>query len=140
MTAPVAMNQPLASARVLVADDDRELRRSIARAIQVQGGEADEARDGAALRAKLRESVLFPGDEPDWNVVVTDIDMPGASGLEVLEEFGALVGRRRFILVSGHVDEAARRRAHAAGAYAVLEKPFELPELLAMVGQVARMR
>jgi CheY-like chemotaxis protein len=140
MTAPVAVNQPLQHARVLVADDDRELRRSLARAISVQGGEVDEARDGASLRSMLRGAVMFPGDEPDWNVVVSDIDMPGASGLDVLEEFGALLGRRRFILVSGRVDETVRRRAQAAGAYAVLEKPFELPELLGMVGQVARLR
>lgn len=140
MTAPVAMNQPLEHARVLVADDDRELRRSVARAVKVQGGAADEARDGTSLRAKLREAVMFPGVDPEWNVVVTDIDMPGASGLDVLEEFGGLLGRRRFILVSGHVDDAARRRAQAAGAYAVLEKPFELPELLAMVAQVARLQ
>jgi CheY-like chemotaxis protein len=140
MTAPVAVNQPLQHARVLVADDDRELRRSLARAIAVQGGEVDEARDGSSLRSMLRGAVMFPGDEPDWNVVVSDIDMPGASGLDVLEEFGALLGRRRFILVSGRVDETVRRRAQAAGAYAVLEKPFELPELLGMVGQVARLR
>lgn len=140
MTAPVAMYQPLQHARVLVADDDRELRRSLARALAVQGAEVREARDGASLRGLLRGAVMFPGDEPDWNVVVSDIDMPGASGLEVLEEFGPLMGRRRFILVSGSVDDAVRRRAQAAGAYAVLEKPFELPELLSMVGQVARLR
>ncbi len=138
MTAPVARYKPLSAARVLVADDDREVRRSLARAVKVQGGVADEAADGSTLRTMLRESMMFPSAEPEWNVIVTDIDMPGASGLEVLEELGALVGRRRFILVSGHVDDTTRRRAYAAGAYAVLQKPIEMPELLAMVAQVAR--
>lgn len=140
MTAPISRYAPLSDARVLVADDDRELRRTIAKAVKVQGGAVDEAPDGASLRAMLRESLLVPSREPEWNVVVTDIDMPGASGLDVLDELGPLVGRRRFILVSGHVDAATRRRVHDAGAYAVLEKPFELPELLAMVRQVAHQR
>lgn len=138
MTAPIKLYQPLQHARVLLADDDRVLRRTLARAIRVQGGEVTEASDGAELLATLRSATLLPSHEPLWNVVVSDLDMPGASGLEVLDEVGGAFGRRRFVFVSGSDDPSVQRRVEASGAYAFLPKPFELPELLAVIGHVAR--
>src|SRR4030095_11070231 len=66
-------------ARILVAEDNASLRRGIVRALRERWSEVDEAADGGRARERLTDR----GVEP-YDVVVTDLRLPGADGVEVL--------------------------------------------------------
>jgi PleD family two-component response regulator len=65
--------------RILVVEDNASLRRGIARALRERWSEVDELADGERARERLAER----GVEP-YDVVVTDLRLPGADGVEVL--------------------------------------------------------
>jgi DNA-binding response OmpR family regulator len=112
------------AARVVVADDDADIRALVAIAMRRAGIElvADVATGDAALAA-IREHV------PD--LAILDVSMPGMTGLEVTREIradGALDGIRIFLLSAG-VTEAAIQAGKDAGADEYLIKPFSPREL-----------
>jgi DNA-binding response OmpR family regulator len=114
----------VAPARVVVADDDADIRALVAIAMRRAGIElvADVATGDAALAA-IREHV------PD--IVILDVSMPGMTGLEVTRELradSALDGIRIFLLSAG-VTEAAIQAGKDAGADEYLIKPFSPREL-----------
>ena len=117
-------------ATILVIDDDEE-HRTLVREILVRAGHrVEEAADGAqGLR-------LFGKRRPD--LVVTDINMPGIDGHEVIAALRVLHADVPIIAISGcgavEKDELLLRAA-ALGASEVITKPFEFRQL---VGAVAR--
>jgi CheY-like chemotaxis protein len=117
-------------ATVLVIDDDEE-HRTLVREILVRAGHrVEEAADGAqGLR-------LFGKQRPD--LVVTDINMPGIDGHEVISALKVLHAEVPIIAISGggavEKDELLLRAA-ALGAAEVIMKPFEFRQL---VGAVSR--
>jgi DNA-binding response OmpR family regulator len=111
-------------ARVVVADDDADIRALVAIAVRRAGIKlvADVATGDAALAA-IREH------QPD--MVILDVSMPGMTGLEVTREIRAdstLTGIRVFLLSAG-VTEAAMQAGMDAGADEYLIKPFSPREL-----------
>ncbi|CAN5266964.1 hypothetical protein BH11ACT2_BH11ACT2_09360 [soil metagenome] len=117
-----------APARVVVADDDADIRALVAIAVRRAGLQlvADVASGDAALVA-IREHV------PD--VVILDVSMPGMTGLEVTRALRAqpsLDGIRVFLL-SAAVTEAAIAAGKEAGADDYLIKPFSPRELAARI-------
>ena len=115
---------PSAPARVVVADDDADIRALVAIAMRRAGIElvADVSTGDAALAA-IREHV------PD--LAILDVSMPGMTGLEVTRELradSALDGIRIFLLSAG-VTEAAIQAGKDAGADEYLIKPFSPREL-----------
>ena len=65
--------------------------------------------------------------------LILDIHMPGMSGLELLDALRRLGDDRPVIVVTAHPTPAAIERARAAGALAILEKPFKASELLSLI-------
>lgn len=118
-------------ARVLVIDDEEELRRVLVRALEVGGHEAVEAANGAD---GLREIKARPVD-----LVVTDLVMPEMDGLEFMRELGRLRPGTRVIAISGGGiwDKASMLTvAGMLGAVKTLSKPFDLDDFLALVHEV----
>lgn len=111
--------------RVLVVDDDDDLRASIVETLADQGWEVAEARDGAEALAVARAV------EPA--VMLLDWRMPVLDGGEVLDRLADLRARVRVVLVtaSAHV----RQLAAAHGVHLYLGKPFGVDELLAVMAQ-----
>jgi two-component system response regulator AtoC len=68
------------TATILVADDDRTIRRNLVRLLQSEGYRTTEAADGLEALASIR------ADPP--SAVLLDLKMPGRDGLEVLRELG----------------------------------------------------
>jgi DNA-binding response OmpR family regulator len=122
--------------RALLVDDEPVIRFALRRFFQRQGWAVDEAEDGRAALA-----LLLDGDGPAqaYDVVITDLRMPGLSGIELharLERDRPELLRRLILSTGDSVSpEAAAflRRADCP----VLSKPFELAELRAMVERVA---
>lgn len=99
-----------------------------------------EARDGLDL-LDLIGAWYFPGTKAaPIDLVISDIRMPGQSGLDVLSTLGRLSRRIPVILITGYPDEETRAKARELGAAAMLIKPFGLSDLVAVVARVLRER
>jgi CheY-like chemotaxis protein len=102
--------------RVLLVDDDPELRQLLRLTLQTRSLELIEARDGREALA------LFAQDEPD--LVVLDWEMPESTGAEVLEQLARRGIVVPVIVLTTNGDEQTRRLARSLGASAFLGKPF----------------
>lgn len=122
------------STRVLVADDDAEMRKMLCAVLRRNGFEVEAAADGHDVRARLESTAAVTPD-----IIITDLRMPGWSGFHVLEWTRKSLPQARVILITAFGDEQTHRRAAALGAAAVFDKPFDCGELLdAIEGLVGR--
>lgn len=117
--------------RVIVAEDHLEMRALISDMLRLEGYEVTEARDGAALLDLIVET-LHPSEDPQIpDLIITDIWMPGCTGLEVLARLRRFDWATRVIVITAFGDEVAHAEARRLGAALVLDKPFELATLRA---------
>lgn len=120
----VAHSDGSVAPRALLADDDHELRRLLADELFGAGFTVDQCANGAQLLRRL----VMPGAR-DYQLVVTDLRMPGLTGLEILELLRALDRRTPLILMTGFGDDQTRIAAGHLGADAFFDKPFDLAQL-----------
>src|SRR6476620_2329518 len=123
----------ISSLRVWLVDDDASIRWVLERALR-NGGMAPRAFEAAepALDALRRES-------PD--VLITDIRMPGQSGLELLKKIRDARPALPVIVMTAHSDLGSAVSAYEGGAFEYLPKPFDIDkavELVRRAGQTAR--
>jgi CheY-like chemotaxis protein len=111
---------------VLVADDEMGMRETLIDILTACGYEVVAAADGDAALEAIRTH------QPD--VVVMDIRMPGRDGVSVLREVGS--PPPRVILMTAYAKEVHLREARES-AYAVVSKPFPVPQLLDLVASAA---
>jgi DNA-binding response OmpR family regulator len=114
--------------RVLVIDDSELVREAAAIALELAGWEAVSAPDGEAGIAAAQ------AQPPDG--ILLDVEMPGIDGVETLRRLRAdpRTAALRIAFLTAKGDDAGERAALlAAGADAVIAKPFQLPELAASV-------
>ena len=115
--------------RVLVVDDEPQIRRALRTALVGHGYQAEVAEDGETALAMLAARV------PD--VMVLDLMMPGVDGFEVLRQTRAW-SSLPVIVLSARGQEHDKIRALDAGADDYLTKPFGIDELLARLRAVLR--
>jgi DNA-binding NtrC family response regulator len=109
---------------VLVVDDEEPLRRLLVRTLTAQGCRVDTAADGPEALAFVRK------DDPD--VVLTDLQMPGMTGLELLGHLKALRPTLEVVIMTAFADVEGAVAALRAGAYHFLTKPFQSNEFVAV--------
>ncbi len=107
--------------KVLVVDDDPVVRKSFDRVLSGKGYAVITAENGEEAMRKLNEE--------KYDVVYTDIRMPGMSGLEVAEKVKAARPWTPVVIITGYGTEAAEARAKAAGVSGFLHKPLS-PETI----------
>ena len=129
---PPTSHLPPRRNRVVVADDDPSIRRIVAQTLRSLGCEVVDVCDGWSLMIELTHDLLRNGEFRDVDLVVTDVRMPGRSGIEIAEMLRRARYRLPFIIMTGDVDDDLRRRAEAVGA-PLLDKPFLLDELRSVV-------
>jgi two-component system KDP operon response regulator KdpE len=118
-----------APVRILLAEDDAALRRSIAAALAEPGYEVDAVSDGIQAAQHLRAT--------GYQVVLLDLGLPFVDGWAILSQLDS--GRQpSVIVISARGDEADKVRALDLGADDYLTKPFGADELLARVRAVLR--
>src|SRR5579864_8291170 len=117
--------------RVWLVDDDASIRWVLERALR-NGGMAPRAFEAAepALDALRR-------DTPD--VLITDIRMPGASGLELLRRIRDARPELPVIVMTAHSDLGNAVSAYEGGAFEYLPKPFDIDQAVALVRRAANM-
>ncbi|MGH7278085.1 MAG: sigma-54-dependent transcriptional regulator, partial [Candidatus Rokuibacteriota bacterium] len=119
-------------ATLLVADDDPGLRESLERTLTREGYRVVLASDGRAALERVQAG--------DVDLIVTDLKMPGLTGLELLRAAKAITPDVDVIMLTafGTVEEAVK--AMKDGAYDFLTKPFRREQLLKLVGKALERR
>ncbi|MFD8496093.1 response regulator transcription factor [Amycolatopsis sp. NPDC059657] len=116
--------------RVLIADDDRAIRESLLRALELEHYQVTVVADGvAALTTARRET---------FDVLIIDVMMPGVDGLGVCRVLRADGDHTPVLMLTARVETADRVAGLDAGADDYLPKPFELDELLARLRALLR--
>jgi len=118
--------------RVILAEDDDDLRHLFARELRAASLEVVEARSGAELLDRLALALAESPDFSSIDLVVSDIYMPGYNGVEVMTGLLAAESWKPFVLMTAFASSALRKEALDRGAVAVLEKPIA-PALLRKV-------
>jgi len=112
-------------AEVWIADDDESIRFVLGEALREAGRNVRAFADAEDLLAATRVS------EPD--VIVTDVRMPGTSGLKLLELLKAQGVQAPVIIMSAYTDVASTAAAYRKGAFDFMPKPFDLDQAVAAV-------
>ena len=125
-----------ASARILLAEDTDEMRAVVALRLRQQGYTVTECRDGAELIAELSDYLAnVPAEVRNrrFDLIISDIRMPGVFGLSVVEGGAEYGNFPPTILITAFGDEETHERARQFGVAAVLDKPFDMNVLLGKV-------
>jgi CheY-like chemotaxis protein len=114
--------------RILLAEDHPETRALLATMLRGQGYEVLEAANGyeflaVVSRAWLQRSGRFP------DLIITDVRMPGPSGLRIIESLRASYWFIPVIVITAFGDPETHEEAARLGAHAVIDKPFDLARL-----------
>lgn len=111
-------------ARILVAEDDDNVRSFVVRALQMSGHEVLEASDGGLALEIAQEH------DGRFDLLVSDIKMPVMDGIALSLTIGARWPELTIVLMTGFADQ--RERAHGLDAliYDVINKPFSLAQLI----------
>lgn len=118
--------------RILVAEDDEAMRDLLALWLSEAGHDVTACMDGLGLRARLQMSVLS-GELAEFDLVVSDVQMPLGTALDVLDEFFGCDGLPPTILITAFGNRRTYAAAGQLGVVAVLEKPFDKDRLLAAI-------
>jgi len=114
--------------RILVIEDDQEMRSLLKDFFEEEGFEIHSVSNGSeAFRILVRE--LF-------DLVITDIRMPGLTGLDIIPGIKKLQPNVLIIVITAFGSDEIRLRAMARGATAYLEKPLHFHELRTMIHEI----
>ena len=114
--------------RILVVEDDAEMRSLLKDFFEEDGFEIDSVSNGSEAFRKIAR-------EP-FDLIITDIRMPGLTGLDILPGIKKLQPEVSIIVITAFGSEEVRRKALDRGATAYLEKPILFNKLRTLVHEV----
>ncbi len=109
-------------AKILIADDERSIRRTLKEILEFEKFTVEEAGDGLECLSKIKQS--------DYDVVLLDIKMPNLDGLEALERIQQINPDIPVIMISGHANIDTAVEAVKKGAFDFISKPPDLNRML----------
>jgi len=117
--------------RILVADDEPHIRRILTTLLEAASFDVDPVADGPSALQQLE-------GETGYDLVLLDIMMPGATGLEVLGRIRGLQHRREVpvVILTAKGQDADRDEAFSLGANDFVTKPFSPKKLLARIDEI----
>jgi len=107
---------------ILIADDDRVIRRNLRVLLESEGYRVVEAEDGMDASKAL--------EDPSIMLVLLDLKMPGCTGLDILRDHQDRLDERPVIVITALGGSSAAIEAMKLGAYDYITKPFDLDEVL----------
>jgi two-component system response regulator MprA len=119
--------------KILVVDDERAVRESLRRALELEGYTVDLAEDGEKALERLGGS-----EEGEADAVILDVLMPGIDGLEVCRRLRSDRNAVPVLMLTARAEVDSRVAGLDAGADDYLPKPFALAELLARLRALLR--
>jgi len=133
---PIVRCSPKKEKYILLAEDDDEMRTLLSLVLFQAGYKVVECPDGWSLLERL-ESHILPGvKHEDVDLVISDIRMPGVTGLEILRGLPKGEGYPPIILITAFGDEKTHHKAEQFGVAAIFDKPFEMDDLLSKVREI----
>jgi len=111
--------------RVLVVDDNRDLGKLTSEILKERGFRVNIAFDGVSALAKVKKQ--------PYDLMLLDYKLPGITGITVLEKSHQIRPNLKTIMISAFGSESTRVRAKKLGAYAFLDKPFNIDGLVKVV-------
>jgi DNA-binding NtrC family response regulator len=114
-------------ARILIADDDFEMRQMLTLLAQLRGHHVETVATGDALVTRLLDETQPPPD-----IVVTDVRMPGRTGLDALATVRPHCPTLPAVVITAFGDHTVHARARDLGARSI-DKPFDPDDLLDLV-------
>jgi len=111
--------------KILITDDDMDLRELLTEAVKNWGYVVSVARDGDEALRKLRME--------RFDIVITDLMMPGMDGLALLQKIKDLDKEILVIIITGYATIETAVKAIESGAYDYIAKPFRLDELMIVI-------
>lgn len=125
--------------RVLLAEDDAEMRRLLVTTLRRNQCDVIEAKSGAQLWDLVVRCVLGAQREQAVDLIISDVRMPGASGLEILARLRTYDSTTPVIMITAFGDPETHAEAKRLGALAVFNKPFDLDDLRVLVASLRRL-
>ncbi len=120
--------------RVLIVDDERNIRRVLQALLEGDGYEVDEAADGDEARALIRRA------NPRYDVVLSDLRMPNCDGMELLRWVRSSQPDTPLVLLTAHGTVDIAVEAMREGAFDFIVKPFDESELSAVMDKAVAQR
>lgn len=118
---------PAGRPRILVVDDEASIRDLLAKTLALAEYDVDLAPDGRSALDRLR---LIP-----YDLLITDLRMPGVDGLTVIKEARRLKADIPVIIITGFSSEASAIEAVNLGVSGYLTKPFRVPRVLSVAAR-----
>ncbi|MFZ2448076.1 MAG: response regulator [Syntrophobacteraceae bacterium] len=115
-------------ARVLVVDDDEDLLFLISEYLDAYGFDFDIANSAALARRRLKEF--------RYDAIISDLNMPGETGLDLFRHVSARYPELPFVLMTGCPDSRVKREALRLGVSGYVEKPFHLSDLVRIIATI----
>jgi nitrogen regulation protein NR(I) len=112
---------------ILIVDDDAQLRQSFEKVLSAEGHTVKTASSGEAAIALIKSGV------PD--LVIMDVRMPGMSGLEAFRTMHEIEPKLPVIIMTAYGTTETAIEATKMGAFEYVLKPFEIPDILALITQ-----
>jgi two-component system response regulator HydG len=119
-----------AMARILIVDDDEDFLRLMGEYLESVALEHDLAVSAEQARNRLKCS--------GYDMVVSDFNMPGESGLDLLRYVSSMYPETPFVLMTGYDDLRIKRESMRMGVHAYIQKPFYLNELVQTIINLVR--
>lgn len=115
--------------RILIVDDDHDIRMILRSVLESYGYHCDEANNGLKALEKIEAN--------DYALILLDYSMPVMNGLEVIQKLGEAPRsfRPQIVMMTANSDHSLRTQALAAGAAVVLSKPFDIDHVLLTIGR-----
>ncbi len=126
-SSPSAPTTPTARPRILVVDDEASIRDLLSKTLALADYDVDVAPDGREAVERLRMLA--------YDLLITDLKMPGMDGLGVIREARRLKADLPVIIITGFSTEASAIEAANLGVAGYLTKPFRVPRVLAVAAK-----
>ena len=110
------------TSRVLVVDDEASIRELLSKTLALAEYDVDTASDGRAAMERLRVG--------HYDLLITDLKMPGVDGLSLIREAKRLKADLPVIIITGYSTESSAIEAVNLGVAGYLTKPFRVPQVL----------
>jgi DNA-binding response OmpR family regulator len=121
---------------ILLAEDNHDMRELLAMSLRKNGYKVTEFADGLSMLERYF-SIDSAQKDAAFDLVISDVRMPGLTGMEILQDMYDHKGFPPVILITAFGDEETHKQAYLLGAVAMFDKPFNIEDLIAKVQEIA---